>query len=49
MADYKTGYSITVVSLALKDKVIIGVSGGELGVRGLIDAYDAKTGEDWRF
>jgi alcohol dehydrogenase (cytochrome c) len=50
VADYKTGYSITVAPLAVKDNVIIGVSGGELGVRGLIDAYDAKTGKRvWRF
>ena len=50
VADYKTGYSITVAPLAVKDKIIIGVSGGELGVRGLIDAYDAKTGKRiWRF
>ncbi len=50
VADYKTAYSITVAPLAVKDKVIIGVSGGEYGVRGLIDAYDAKTGKRaWRF
>jgi alcohol dehydrogenase (cytochrome c) len=50
VADYKTGYSITVAPLALKDKVLVGVAGGEYGVRGLIDAYDAKTGARlWRF
>ncbi len=50
VADYKLGYSITVAPLAVKDKILIGVSGGELGVRGLIDAYDAKTGRRlWRF
>lgn len=50
VADYKTGYSITVAPLAVKDKIIIGVSGGEYGVRGLIDAYDPKTGARlWRF
>jgi alcohol dehydrogenase (cytochrome c) len=38
VADYKIGYSITVAPLAVKDKVIIGVAGGEFGVRGLIDA-----------
>ena len=50
VANYKGGYSITVAPLIVKDKVIIGVSGGEYGVRGLLDAYDAKTGKQaWRF
>ena len=30
--------------------VVVGVSGGEAGIRGFIDAYDAQTGERrWRF
>jgi len=50
VADYKLGYSITVAPLALDGKVLVGVSGGEAGIRGLLDAYDAKTGERaWRF
>jgi alcohol dehydrogenase (cytochrome c) len=50
VADYRTGYSITCAPLALKDKVIIGISGGEYGIRGFLDAYDAKTGRRvWRF
>jgi len=50
VADYKTGYSITVAPLALRDKIIVGMSGGEYGVRGFLDAYDPKTGERlWRF
>jgi alcohol dehydrogenase (cytochrome c) len=50
VADYKAGYSITVAPLALKDKVIVGISGGEFGIRGFVDAYDAATGERlWRF
>src|SRR6267154_201215 len=49
-ADYRTGYSFTVAPLAVKDLVVIGVSGGEYGVRGFIDAYDAATGaRKWRF
>jgi alcohol dehydrogenase (cytochrome c) len=49
-ADYHTGYSFTVAPLAVKNLVVIGVSGGEYGVRGFIDAYDADTGErKWRF
>ena len=50
VADYKAGYSITVAPLAVKDKIVIGVAGGEYGVRGFLDAYDAKTGKrSWRF
>jgi len=50
VADPKLGYSITGAPLALKDKVVVGVAGGEYGVRGLIDAYDARTGQRaWRF
>jgi alcohol dehydrogenase (cytochrome c) len=50
VADYKLGYSITVAPLAVRDKVIVGMAGGEYGVRGFVDAYDAKTGKQaWRF
>jgi len=49
-ADYRTGHSFTVAPLAVKNLVVIGVSGGEYGVRGFIDAYDADTGgRKWRF
>jgi alcohol dehydrogenase (cytochrome c) len=49
-ADYRTGHSFTVAPLAVKNLIVIGVSGGEYGVRGFIDAYDANTGErKWRF
>ncbi len=48
--DYTKGYSITLAPLAVKNLVIVGVSGGEYGIRGFIDAYDANTGErKWRF
>jgi alcohol dehydrogenase (cytochrome c) len=50
LEDYKRGYSATVAPLVVKDKVIVGVAGGEYGIRGFIDAYDAKTGKQaWRF
>ena len=46
----KSGYSMTLSPLVIKDKVIIGVGGGELGIRGFIAAYDAQTGKEaWRF
>ena len=44
------GYSLTVAPLVIKDKVIVGVAGGEYGVRGFIAAYDANSGKEvWRF
>ena len=44
------GYAMTLAPLIIKDKVIIGVAGGEYGVRGFIAAYEADTGEEaWRF
>ena len=46
----EAGYSITHAPLVIKDKVLVGVAGGEYGVRGFIAAYDVKTGkENWRF
>jgi alcohol dehydrogenase (cytochrome c) len=48
--DYKLGYSMTMAPLAIDGKVIVGVSGGEAGIRGFVDAYEAKTGKQaWRF
>jgi alcohol dehydrogenase (cytochrome c) len=50
VADSKSGYSITVAPLVVKDKVVIGVGGGEYGIRGFIAAFDVKTGKEaWRF
>jgi alcohol dehydrogenase (cytochrome c) len=50
VADYKTGHSITVAPLVVKERVIVGISGGEYGIRGFLDAYDAETGKrNWRF
>jgi alcohol dehydrogenase (cytochrome c) len=50
VAEFKTGYSITVAPLVVKDKVVVGIAGGEFGVRGFVDAYHAKTGQHaWRF
>ncbi|HTP34041.1 MAG TPA: PQQ-dependent dehydrogenase, methanol/ethanol family [Candidatus Acidoferrales bacterium] len=50
MADYKKGYSSTGAPLAVKDKIITGMAGGEFGVTGFIDGYDARTGKRaWRF
>ncbi|HEY1308074.1 MAG TPA: PQQ-dependent dehydrogenase, methanol/ethanol family [Vicinamibacterales bacterium] len=43
-------YSITHAPLVLKDKIIVGVAGGDRGIRAFIAAYDAKNGKQlWRF
>jgi alcohol dehydrogenase (cytochrome c) len=43
-------FSITHAPLVVKDKVIVGTAGGDIGVRAFIAAFDARTGkEDWRF
>ncbi len=48
--DYKKGYSFTVAPLAVKNLIIISPAGGEYGIRGFVDAYDANTGQrKWRF
>jgi alcohol dehydrogenase (cytochrome c) len=50
VADNATGHAITSAPLVIKDKVVIGISGGEAGIRGFLDAYDAATGQRaWRF
>ena len=43
-------YSITHSPLIVKDKVIVGTAGGDMGIRGIVAAFDAKTGKEvWRF
>ncbi|HET8922412.1 MAG TPA: PQQ-dependent dehydrogenase, methanol/ethanol family [Candidatus Acidoferrum sp.] len=49
-ADRTKGYSFTLAPLVIKNLVLLGVSGGEYGIQGFIDAYDAQTGQrKWRF
>jgi alcohol dehydrogenase (cytochrome c) len=49
VVDYKEGFSITSAPLVVKDLAIIGIAGGEYGVRGFFDAYELKTGKlAWR-
>jgi alcohol dehydrogenase (cytochrome c) len=45
VGDNPTGHSITAAPLIVGDKVIVGISGGEAGIRGFLDAYDAKSGK----
>ncbi len=50
MADSSDHYGGTAAPLAVGDLVIAGVSGGDTGMRGFLDAYDASTGKRaWRF
>jgi len=50
VANPNAGYAMTLAPLVVKDKVIVGVAGGEFGIRGFIAAYDARTGrEAWKF
>jgi len=50
VADTMQGYSITAAPLAIRGEVIVGIAGGEFGIRGFLDAYDVATGKLlWRF
>jgi alcohol dehydrogenase (cytochrome c) len=50
VADTMLGYSLTSAPLVVKDKVLVGITGGEFGARGFLDAYDAATGKRlWRW
>ncbi len=43
------GETSTGAPMIMKDKVLVGISGGEFGVRGSVTAYDLKTGQrKWR-
>jgi alcohol dehydrogenase (cytochrome c) len=49
-ADWNSNYGATSAPLVVKDKIIVGTSGGDDGVRGFVAAYDAETGKlAWRF
>ena len=50
VADVGESYAITHAPATIKDMVIVGTAGGDLGTRGRITAFDAKTGKErWRF
>lgn len=49
-ADWNKNYGATSAPLVVKDKVLVGTSGGDDGVRGFVAAFDAATGKmAWRF
>lgn len=48
--DGNPNYGATSAPLVVKDKVLVGTSGGDDAVRGFVAAYDAATGKEvWRF
>jgi PQQ-dependent dehydrogenase (methanol/ethanol family) len=50
VADSMLGYSLTSAPLVVNDKVLVGITGGEFGARGFLDAYDIATGmRVWRW
>jgi alcohol dehydrogenase (cytochrome c) len=50
VADPSFGYSITHAPLVVGDNIIVGVSGGEYGIRGHVTAYNAGSGDQvWRW
>ena len=47
--DHRTGYYMTMAPLVANGKVMVGVSGGERGIRGFVAALDAVDGREvWR-
>ena len=44
VAENQNGYYMSLAPLVAEGRVMIGTSGGELGIRGFIAAYDAETG-----
>lgn len=47
--DYNSGYYMTMAPLIADGKVMVGVSGGEWGIRGFVAAYDVMSGaEVWK-
>jgi len=47
--DYAKGYYMSLAPLVINGKVLVGSSGGELGVRSFVAAFDADSGKEvWR-
>ena len=50
VAKSSDGFSLTGAPLVVNHSVVIGVAGGEYGVRGFLAAYDVTTGQQkWKF
>jgi alcohol dehydrogenase (cytochrome c) len=49
VADNKLGYYMSLAPLVVDGKVMVGASGGEVGVRGFVAAFDSESGKElWR-
>ena len=46
VADNASGYYMSLAPLVADGKVLIGTSGGDLGIRGFVAAFDAETGKE---
>jgi len=50
VADVQDGYTMTGAPLALGDRIVVGVAGGEFGIRGFLAAFDPLDGRQlWKF
>jgi len=50
VADWRQGYSMTGAPLAIDDRIVVGIAGGDFGIRGFITAYSASDGaQQWKF
>jgi alcohol dehydrogenase (cytochrome c) len=49
VADNKSGYYISLAPLVANNKIMVGCSGGEFGIRGFVAAFDPDSGKElWR-
>jgi alcohol dehydrogenase (cytochrome c) len=47
---WQDGYSMTGAPLAVNDNIVVGIGGGDMGIRGFVAAYSAKDGVlQWKF
>ena len=47
--DYLRGYYMTLAPLAVEGRILVGMSGGEFGIRGFIQAFSAEDGQSqWK-
>ena len=50
VADWHQAYTMTGAPLAVEDRIVVGVAGGDYGIRGFLAAYSASNGaQQWRF
>jgi alcohol dehydrogenase (cytochrome c) len=50
VADWRQGYSLTSAPLVVEDRVVVGIAGGDFGIRGFVAAYSASDGApQWKF